>query len=117
VYVDLGPHMTIFPLRHNTDPHPPLAYVGQVLPNGTIRTKVMWRRDVTTPGRLNVTGERLGGSGERLRTKLTRGPRRSMGAGGDLIFSRSGCWRIDARWARAHLGFVVRVLEPQKPRD
>jgi hypothetical protein len=113
LYVDLGPRMTIFPSHDNSEPTPRGAYVGQLLPNGAIRAKVIWGRDVATPGRLNVTGELLGGSGERLRTRLNRGSRRSKGAFGYLHFTRPGCWHVDARWARAHLGLTVSVLHPR----
>ena len=61
---------------------------------------------LTITGYETTTGDRLGNG-------VGRGaPRYSREVRGYLFFKHPGCWRVNARWGPAHLGFVVRVLDP-----
>jgi hypothetical protein len=104
LFIDLGPRMTILPVRDTSAPIPSWAYVGEPRADGSVRAKVIFQRDLDTPGRLRITG---------VRTHIGRGvARTSRGARGDLVFRHPGCWKVNARWGAAHLNFVVRVLDP-----
>jgi hypothetical protein len=106
--------MTLLPVRDTSARRPSWAYVAERLPDGSIRAKVIWRRDVGERARLTVGVQTLKGKAERLRAKVVPGPRTSRFLGSQLFFSRAGCWQVNARWGAARLDFVVRVLPAQR---
>jgi hypothetical protein len=82
---------------------------AQILPDGSIRTKVGWWRAV--PGRLTIHGERLDGPAARLRASVPTGYGSIGFQPTGLTFPTPGCWRV----AGHELEFVVFVTKRRAP--
>ena len=79
--------------------------------NGSIRLKLGWWRGI--PGRLVITGRRLGRPEGRVRADVP--PNESYGDTGfipsSIIFPSVGCWRVVGTQASLRLAFVVKVTK------
>src|SRR4051812_4016186 len=75
------------------------------------RTKLPWLG--SKPGRLNLAGERLGGSGGFWADTAKRGEYPPIGfEPSALMFSTDGCWKITAHHRRSTFVFFINVPHP-----
>ena len=91
---------------------------GIVAPDGSIRAKIIWRRDKRAAGKFTVTGHRVGDSRQRITTNLN--PEYASGAEfssfvpSDLVFPSAGCWDVKAKAGGETSAYRIRVSPVEK---
>jgi hypothetical protein len=86
--------------------------------DGSIRAKILWRRDRRAFGRLRVKAVRRPGGDRLVRARYDNhlGPR-SRFIPGAMIFPRTGCWHVTGASGSAKLKAVVWVVDPNQPSE
>jgi hypothetical protein len=78
--------------------------------DGSISTKLGWWRGLPG-GKLLITGRRLDGVAQPLRSHVPNGYGRLGFQPTGLTFSTTGCWQVIGTMGRARLTFVVKVTK------
>jgi hypothetical protein len=83
--------------------------LAQHLRDGTIYAKLLWTRTRRAYGRFRITGLEVNKPSLHVRPDLDPHLLESPYVPSDIVFPRSGCYRITARAGKGRLRFVIKV--------
>ncbi len=84
---------------------------GEIRPDGSMAMKFPWWRAEAVSGAIEVSGERLDGTGSGVEIEAPDGYGDSGFQASALVFPSEGCWHVTARAGDAQLTFIVEISQ------